>query len=233
MRLLDKSAVQSHKAREQRQTIEEGVKLAQRIDNLREVAAQEEAALTKFRSETIAKIHEEIKAESAKKEHLTKEVRDLEKRRQNALEPLDQEEKKLQSERAAIESLRGETEAEKRAVEDSRAALDRATKQLRAKEQRVASERERSHAGLLAADAAQKEAAEILAVARRRWTEVLEAGEVAEESLRKRDIHIAARERDVTMKEESVAKSRAKLLKEWKLLKDRKALFERNIKRLT
>ena len=61
IKLLTKQEINLRKANEKRLEIEEGRKLASRVDNLRELVAQEEASLASFRAKTVANIGAEIK----------------------------------------------------------------------------------------------------------------------------------------------------------------------------
>lgn len=70
MKLLSKSDVQKAKSLDRQREIDEGLKLARRVDALREIAAAEESSLAKFRIETIAKIHDEISILAAKRDEL-------------------------------------------------------------------------------------------------------------------------------------------------------------------
>jgi hypothetical protein len=91
MKLLAKSDIHQKKTAEQKQTLDEGKKLASSIDRLREVAAQEESSLEKFRSETLASIHKETSEAATQRDALLGEVRELQLARQKALEPLTSE----------------------------------------------------------------------------------------------------------------------------------------------
>lgn len=70
MKLLAKSDIQKAKSIERQQLVNEGLKLAKRVDDLRDVVAQEEAALEKFRRERLKQIHKEIAIEQAKLEEI-------------------------------------------------------------------------------------------------------------------------------------------------------------------
>lgn len=74
MRLLPKQEVNDRLKESRRIEIDEGAKLARKIDTLRETALKEEANLTKFREESIKIVTEEIKKLIEKKETLLKEI---------------------------------------------------------------------------------------------------------------------------------------------------------------
>ncbi len=60
MKLLSRLEINNLKGGERKKEIDEGVKLAKKIDLLRETAAKEEANLAKFRTESLKIIREEI-----------------------------------------------------------------------------------------------------------------------------------------------------------------------------
>lgn len=231
MKLLPKSQVEVAKSREQRQKIDEGVVLAKKIDNLREVALIEEKKLEEFRRKTVKKIHDEITTKSTERDQLEEGNKKLREERKELKKPLDEEWLKLseaqkalaireegitQDERTARECLREAESTSKRSV----IALTKAESR-----ERLASETFRE------AGNANTEAQSILKRARRTEESVDKRKEEVERSLARRDIAASARERDIDIKETRLAREREKLKKEWALLEDRKAMLERTIKR--
>lgn len=89
LRLLQKSEVDKRKAEEQRQAIQEGLKVAERVDSLREIHASEEVAFEKYRIETLGNIHQEIQEKFLKKTQLEIDVARLQQEKQALLIPLD------------------------------------------------------------------------------------------------------------------------------------------------
>jgi hypothetical protein len=67
IKLLSKQEINQKQALQRHNEIEEGRKLAKRVDNLREIAVQEEASLASFRAATLKSIDADIK--KATKEH--------------------------------------------------------------------------------------------------------------------------------------------------------------------
>lgn len=88
-RLLDKKEMDGAKSQEQKLVIDESVKLARRVNNLREVYDDEESALATLRRETLKGIHNETNILLERKNALGIEVKDLEERKKQALIPLD------------------------------------------------------------------------------------------------------------------------------------------------
>lgn len=77
MKLLTKNEVQGLKSQERTLEMQEGLKLAKKIDILRETASKEEAALAKFRVETLKVIQNDIVALSSEKYELERQVKEL------------------------------------------------------------------------------------------------------------------------------------------------------------
>lgn len=77
MKLLDKVQISNLKVNERRRDVDEGVKLAKKIDLLRETASAEESRLAKFRTETLRLIKEDIDKLIAERDKLKDEVNNL------------------------------------------------------------------------------------------------------------------------------------------------------------
>ena len=90
MRLMPKSAVTKANADAKRKEIDEGLKLAKRVDGLRKTVASEEQSLEKFRASTVANIKAEITPLEEKRDSLKKEVEELQRTRAELLLPLDE-----------------------------------------------------------------------------------------------------------------------------------------------
>jgi prophage DNA circulation protein len=77
IKLLSKQEINQKQALQRHNEIEEGRKLAKRVDNLREIAVQEEASLASFRSNTLKAINDEIKKATKEHEGILNQVREL------------------------------------------------------------------------------------------------------------------------------------------------------------
>lgn len=134
IRLLQKSEIDKAKATDRKREIDEGVKLAKRVDSLREVQAQEEAALEKFRVATLSKIHDEIKKVSDEKGQLEQEVSILKREREEALRPITQELRELDLRRQRDDSLRISLNAEKDDLDLRRVRADERERSIEVRE---------------------------------------------------------------------------------------------------
>lgn len=231
MKLLPKSELIKKKAVVQQQTVEEGKKLAKTIDRLREVAAEEEASLEKFRSETLKQIYQETTEANSKLEVLKAEVKSLQEARQEAQKPLDEEKHaievlmgKLKEKEAQIEAQSLSLVEEERVLEEKKKDIAKTTLQIESTEHEVA---------VLFNNAKANETATTIAL-----EEAKRAEEAAAKIRRTIEAELVHRERicsdtenSIILRERNLAVREAELLKGWRLLEDRKSLLERNIKR--
>lgn len=93
MKLLPRQEITALKNIERKKEIDEGAKLAQKIDVLRETAAKEEASLSKFREKTLGLIRGDVMQLSQERNILQIEVDILRKEKRELSEVI----KKIQT----------------------------------------------------------------------------------------------------------------------------------------
>lgn len=230
MRLLPKSEIDKHKANERQAEIAEGLKLAKRVDSLRQTVAEEDKALKAFRVQTLEAIGDEIKAHTVKRDALRTEVKDLEERRAIALEPLDAKEADLRKRENNISIKEADNAKQEKLLHEVQLDLDKRTKDVVAKETQTAHLHEdaqllHKNTVILNGDAERKhrEAESVLSQARR------DASVITENSIQ-REAWVQAREVTVQKKEDELRAQELQIAREWTLLRDRQDLLERNIK---
>ncbi len=103
MKLQPKRQVNAEVATHKKAQIDEGVKLAGKIDVLRETLAKEEGNLRQFREGSVKAVREEIDTLITDKENLKGDIVSLERRKAEALAPLDAEWAKIEQEKDAIQ----------------------------------------------------------------------------------------------------------------------------------
>lgn len=104
MKLLSKQEVSKQKALESKIEIDEGLKLAKKIDYLREQAPKEEINLKKFRDETLKQIKSEIDSLISEKNSLGVEISLKRKEKLNLEAPLNL--KELETEKKELKLLK-------------------------------------------------------------------------------------------------------------------------------
>ena len=132
MKLLPKSVVDASKAKELKRDIDEGLKLARRIDSLREIQAAEEKALTDFRRKTLSAFNADITTANQELDIVKRELKEAKEATAEARKPLDEEREKLNQLRTTLELEKGElgkrseniANLEKLTLEDSKFAED-------------------------------------------------------------------------------------------------------------
>jgi hypothetical protein len=77
MRLLSKQQVAAAKNSEKNREIQEGLKISRRVDALRELMANDEASLIKFRDESLSAVMQQIAEATTEKESIQGEVQQL------------------------------------------------------------------------------------------------------------------------------------------------------------
>lgn len=95
IRLLDRQEINKRKASERKREIDEGLKLARNVDNLRELRAKEDTGLQDWRAKTIAMIHAEIQVKTTEKAKLSREVKELRDAAANAWAGITDEKERL------------------------------------------------------------------------------------------------------------------------------------------
>lgn len=232
MRLLSKSDIDKQKALERQRDVEEGLKLARKLDQLRSLLPQEEAALQSYREKTLEAIHADITAKQSVLTTLLQEVAVAEARRADAIQGMakDIENAKTLMQQAAEMSIQARNDATK-----AKNDLEVATVQ-----------REKTEKNLVDAeimyDRAQKELSTALRrheyamreydEARKERLEVLEMRITTENALAEREKCVAEAENRTTMLEDTLLRREDELRKQERKLADREALLERNLRRI-
>lgn len=227
MKLLPKSEIFRQKAAERRREVEEGAKLARRVDNLREVAAQEDASLQAWRKKTLKTIQDDILQATQDRDAIKAEVEHLKSVREEAKKPLDAE-----LERVA-EAQKELAEREER-VNEAETTLAKHRKRITLTEQqanalltRAQTKEGLADVRLREADRDAKDAERTLTSARKAKEDAMELKDKTEKLAHSRDIFNSARERDIAVREKQQQEERAKINKEWVLLNDRKRMFDK------
>lgn len=232
MKLLDKKTVNTDLARDRKAQIDEGIKLATKVDVLRETVVKEEGNLQRFRTETVAAVQVEIDGYIRQKDNLKTEISVLEENKRVLEIPLTDKwadvhdaeakllkEKQVWVEKSDILKLReDEVEREERSVEMEKGkAIDL---------NHLASQNfARSESTL---KSAHEEAADM----RNRAQIVLSSAELRELAVKEKEEEVEKREIEVTLAWEHTRAKETDLAHRERRLKDGWETLERTIKRL-
>lgn len=232
MRLLKKSEIDSAKAGDRKRDIDEGSKLAKRVDALREAQATEEASLEKFRRETIAHINEEIISKTYERDSLSKEVYDLEDRKKIALLPLDSEWLEVKAKQDELTEYAQKLNQEKLMLIQSKKDFDIEEDKQKVEKRRISDERNRSIKSLTETETNREESVKVLTKNKR----VLEE---TEELLRREERKAKAKEKALQSAEVILRQKEKKLEEREKdinnqniFLADQRKTLERAFNRL-
>jgi hypothetical protein len=232
LKLLDKRDVAQLKARERALEVSEGMKLAQRVDALRETQAEEEASLANFRMRTIEAINNETKALEDKKNILQLEVDALESRKVQALLPLTAKENALREQAKQLDEASDAMKSVEAVLRAERAALESDKAVVAGRERDIAQMQERT--STLLSGAAEihddNEARRVALNARER--DITNQDKALESKKEKMEKLLEEREDNVVKAEEKLRKEQKKLEDDFRRLESREGTLERSITRL-
>lgn len=232
MRLLPKQEVNLRQAQQKKAEIDEGLKLARRIDSLREIAAQEEASLASFRSSTLKTIQEDIKKVENERNAVKKEVSDLRKELEEGTHRLDEREKQLTEYSESLQNLEITLNNRVQGLKTLAAKLKDQSKQSSDYYNRILFAYKIITEVRRETESTYTEAKTYSELATKRYDEVKNLSDAVEQELRIRDIAVASKERDLTIREERLAKTADELRKKAILLEDREQTLERELVRI-
>lgn len=198
MRLLKKKEIDKLKAADRKREIDEGIKLATRVDGLRQLAASEETQLETFRVETLKSIHEETAEAIIKRDTLTKEVAELEDRKKVALEPLTEAWNALNEEKASFNDKVANFDLVRKYFANDEADLVERKKNLELEEARV-------RAKGITLDDNIKESAKLKAQNKQLLEESVNSANIRTRELDNRERAVASRETAVLNREQNAS----------------------------
>lgn len=232
MKLLPKSEVSKAHAIAERQKADEGLKLARRIDALRETASDEEAALKKFRTESISQIHADISTESQKLSELKTEVSALEKQKREARKPLDFEWSEVKRNKRETEELQSQVRKHLEMAQSERKDAKEALRSAVNMEARASTKDSIALSALQEAERSRVETQTALTEAQELREKAQKDKEASERELIQRYTECAVRERGIEMREETLNTKLKEVRAMERKLIDRRETLQRTIKRL-
>lgn len=232
MQLLEKRQIDGLKARERYQEIQEGKKLAEKVDALRELSAKEQTNLAKFSEESMSRLKAEIDKLITVREDIKSEIKVLERQKSLAKEPLDEEWAKFHAKRAELDSLELEIHAKQGSLIKKEEKYRKDVHSLGVEESRIEDERRRSVDSLAKAFQFLQEADSTLQDARNAAATIQVAAELRDNETILREKEAQERERIVAQREEDSRKQEKAIEEGWILLRDRQLTLEDEINRL-
>lgn len=232
MKLLSKSDVAKTKGLERKQEIEEGAKLARKVDGLRELSSKEEANITKFREESVKELNSQILSKQEEIDELDKDIKVKKEIRDKLNEPLQTEWDKIDKAKADIESR--EKDLENRTTDvnrgfqklhDDKFLFDR--DKIFFEIEKLNHQKDKDYISSI-----QGETKALLEEQRRATDSVVNKEYLLNKALKEREQVVAERERAVKLEAENNKKVAMQHDKERVQLNDMRATLERAIKRI-
>lgn len=165
MRLLSKREVDLKKSQDRKREIDEGVKLAKRVDDLRQLAAEEEKNLEDFRVKTVKAFREEMTEKEEQRDFLDTEI-DIKTRARNTIAlPLDKVLEQLRESNKTLQEQKIELELKESEFQKYRSMIEEDMHLIENEKGRIAEEKHRTTQFLVQAKNDLDYAQEVLAKA--------------------------------------------------------------------
>lgn len=232
IKLLPKREADKAKALDRKREVDEGAKLASRVDGLRVLVAEEEKNLRAFKEKMVPEVMAEIKTLIDRKEYLQADMEELERQRLIAKKPLDDKWLEVRKKEAELNEL-GLSLGEK--ADSVNVLLEKGiayARELEIEKERIRDERERSKVALNEATLSKEKARLALSQSEREAEEIIKQATDLEASAEKREKQVSLREKQVNQQQKDVERDKIAVISAQRVLKDRYDTLQRTIKRL-
>lgn len=232
MKLLDKYQINTLKATERKKEIDEGLKLAKKVDALRELTAKEQANIEKFREQTLKEVKNEITDLISQRGVLDTDVKRLQEERQRLLVPLTNEWLEVSNLKEQLNDKKEEIhEKEIEFIQKTDDLVNR-IKALYIEEQRIEDTRNEIDKQLAEVTEFRNKKKTVLLDIQEHQKEVYTDCETKIKELTDRELDVASRERDEKNKEDLLNNKEKELNKQSIAIRDKYETLNRTIKRL-
>lgn len=204
MKLLSKQELDTAKASDRKREVDEGVKLARKVDRLRETAASEQTALNNHRATMLREIEGQIKSFEVARDALVEELAQKTEERNTLLVPLKQKEEALAQQEKHLHQVHLGQSEDMEIILEMQSGVDKRYENLLVEEQRMAVEKERTSKSLGEAEQMRKEAADMLKEASRRSVATDTDIEARTSALSFREENVAVAERGLALQKQQV-----------------------------
>ena len=231
MRLLDKKTVNTQVATERKQLIDAGLKLARKVDALRETKQEEEGNLERFRAESIARTKIEIDACIRQRDVLKEEIVSLLEAKRIASIPLTDEWDKVIERQRVLEDFETGLRTTSKLLDQRDFETASTQKQTNEELVRIQGLKQQVSHTLEKADDVLREANESASRIRNEAQTTLMTAELTNQESIRREQEVSIRETQIDIDLKRIEKADKDLTKREKLLADRNAMYLRNLKR--
>lgn len=231
MRLLPKSEILEAKNLDRKIEIDEGAKLAGKIDLLRKTVAEEEQNLSKFRLESLKTLREEMGALKEQRDDLEKDIEGLKETRKLLQVPLDAEWEEVSNKSDILAEFENSLNAKSLELSIKESEIEQKQKDIREEVQRQEEKGRQIQENLQKSAANQSESENILFIAKADALQKMVRVDQKSQELVSREAFIASRERELEIEREHIENDRKEIIRQNILLRDREGQLEREIKR--
>lgn len=232
MKLLDKQEVNRLKGVERKLEVDEGVKLAKKVDALRELAAKEQTNLTKFRESSLAIVKAEIDEAIKKRDALRENIEVLTRQQQELRIPLDNEWNRVKLLSRELDKRAIELDEFNAVLTENEEFYFKRVEMLENDKQRIENLEYEVEGQVELAREASDHAKATIANAKQIEAQAKEKFENVTKTLTAREIAIAIREREIGIKEEQITKQTLVLTNRERAINDKYETLLRTQKRL-
>ena len=232
IKLLPKNKISELKQKETSREIQEGAKLASRVDGLRELWAKTEQEFEIYKTATLTQIQEEIVVLNEKKSELDHDLRKMQAKYDSLMPDIST--KRLELAQFERNLFLKESELQQREEEAALLEIDVAEALKKSETARIINEdNERISMNLLLETQKKRvEAQGYLNTAKNIYNNTNEEKKTIEDSLLLRELSIKTKEQEISNKELSIMNEQKELELEWIKVKDMRATLERSLQRI-
>jgi hypothetical protein len=233
MKLQNKKIIQAEATKERKTQIDEGVKIATKVDELRRVHAEEERSLYEFRDKSIETLKKDIGPLLNQKENLIEEIKELQDRKQVLLDiPIEASLKEMEERKAKISEIEEGLKNRLEYLLSKNLEIDLRFKELVKAEEKLSREKdliENTRSKIIVVNA---ETEKILNQAQAKIAEIMEYEKTMKTQLKLEDGKIINRSTDLDNRENSLNKRERELNEKEKFINDKYATLERTVNRI-
>lgn len=228
MKLLDKKTANAEVATQKKQQIDSGIKLAKKVDALRETLGEEEKNLETFRTETVKGVQIEIDSLIRQKDTIKEEINVLNRQKAKALVPLEVEWERVRRVSVKLEKDRMLFDQMSFSFTEREAEIERSEREAENEKERASNLKHRASEDLAEADSTLSHAREASAEIRNKAQVVLAAAETKEKEVGLKEKDLEVREEHATKEIERVGKWERDLTSREKKLRADREVFSKS-----
>lgn len=194
MRLLDKRTVNAEVATQKKQAIDEGLRLARKVDALRDSVQVEQGNLEDFRKNSIALVQAEIDEKLREKTNLESQLARLRWERQEFNKPVNVSWVTLGRQKEAIETIKDTLYAKRGELDHGISLNIQRERENEEERRRLSAERLEIEQTLARTQTTEKEAKDLLIVAQEESNRILSDAKEREKIVKQREIAVEDKE---------------------------------------